>query len=82
MNEQSSKSDPVGTSSPMSAPMSSRAFTEWGVHNVAYIKPVDFEDKTVYAIFAANGRQLGLADTLNVARAVVVQNDLEPVNVH
>ncbi len=78
MNKEFSKSGPVRTYPQMSA----HAFTEWGVHNVAYIKPVDFEDKTVYAIFAANGRQLGLADNLNVARATVVQNDLEPVSVH
>ena len=52
------------------------------MHNVAYIKQVDFEDKTVYVIFAANGQHLELADNLNVARATVIQNDLDPVSVH
>jgi len=63
-------------------PMSAHDFTEWGVQHVAYIKPVAQDDKTSYSIFAANGQQLGMAETLHVARATVVQNDLEPVNVH
>ena len=82
MNNDTTKSSRDGSSTLMSAPMSPGDFTEWGVAHVAYIKPIILEDKTAYAIFAANGLQLGMADSLNVAGAVVVQNDLEPVNVH
>ena len=78
MNKDSTKTDPVETSSPMSV----HDFTEWGVQHVAYIQPVVLEDQTVYAIFAANGQQLGMADNLDVARAAVVQNELEPISVH
>jgi hypothetical protein len=81
MNKDTTKSN-RGQSTLMSVPMSPGDFTEWGVPYVAYIKPVVLEDSTAYAIFAANGQQLGIADTLDMARAVVVQNDLEPVNVH
>ena len=70
------------TSPETSLPMSAHDFTEWGVPHVAYIKPVAVEGRTAYAIFAANGQQVGMADRLDVARAAVLQNDLEPVNVH
>ena len=78
MNKDTTKSSRSGPSTLMSA----HDFTEGGVQHVAYIKPVVIEDTTAYAIYAANGQQLGTADTLNMARAVVIQNDLEPVNVH
>ncbi|MDA1090915.1 MAG: DUF1150 family protein [Proteobacteria bacterium] len=78
MNKQSSKSVGPGTS----AQMSVRDFTEWGVPNVAYIKPVMINNITAYAIFAANGQQIGMSANREVARAAVIQNDLEPVNVH
>ncbi len=63
-------------------PMSTRDFAEWGVQQVAYIKPVEGEDGTAFAVFAANGQQLGLMETRDVAQAALIQNDLEPVSVH
>lgn len=65
-----------------SPPMSAQDFAEWGSDNVAYIRPLDLEGRTIYAIFTAGGLQLGLAESLDLARAAVIQNDLEPVNVH
>ena len=82
MNKDTTKSSRDGAATLMAAPMSPRDFTEWGVQHVAYIKPVAIKATNAYAIFAANGQQRGVADTLNMALAVVVQNDLEPVNVH
>ncbi len=63
-------------------PMSARDFAEWGVQQVAYIKPLEGEGGTAFAIYAANGRQLGLMETRDVAQAALIQNDLEPVSVH
>jgi len=75
--------EPQKTQQPKTFPtMSAQDFAEWGANNVAYIRPIDLEGKTVYAVFAANGQQLGLTETLELARAAVIQNDLEPVNVH
>lgn len=78
MNQDSLKTAlPVETT-----PMSVQDFTDWGLANVAYIKPVEMNGRTVYAVFAANGRQLGLMETLNSAHAALFQNDLEPVSLH
>ncbi|NQU61841.1 MAG: DUF1150 family protein [Rhodospirillales bacterium] len=65
-----------------SPPMSAKDFAEWGSGNVAYIRPLDLNGKTIYAMFSANGQQLGLAESLDLAHAAVIQNDLQPVNVH
>ena len=62
--------------------MSLHDFTEWGVREVAYIKPVEMNGRTVYAIFAANGRQLAVTENLDAAHGLLFQNDLEPFNLH
>lgn len=75
--------EPQKTQQPKaSPPMSAQDFAEWGAGHVAYIRPIDLDGKTVYAVFSANGQQLGLTETLDLARAAVIQNDLEPVNVN
>ncbi len=62
--------------------MSAHDFAQWGAEHVAYIKPVEVNGGTKFAVFAANGQQLGLMETPDQARAAVVQNDLEPLSVH
>ncbi len=63
-------------------PMSVQDLTDWGLTDVAYIKPVEMNGRTVYAVFAANGQQLWLMETLNGAHAALFQNDLEPISLH
>mgnify|MGYP002529035287 FL=1 len=62
--------------------MSLHDFTEWGVREVAYIKPVEMNGRTVYAIFAANGRQLAVTENLDAAHGLLFQNGLEPQGLH
>ncbi len=57
--------------------LSSQDFLDVGVHKIAYIKPVQVEDKTAYAIHAADGTPLSVLDTLDHALFVVQDNDLE-----
>ena len=78
MNHEPQKNQSPRTSPPMSA----ADFAEWGAEQMAYIKPIKINGGTFYGVFAANGQQLGLMDTPDVARAAVIQNDLEPVSVH
>ncbi len=78
MNQEPQKTQPPKTSPPMSA----ADFAEWGAAQMAYIKPVEINGSTFYGVFAANGQQLGLMNTPDVARAAVVQHNLEPVSVH
>ncbi len=57
-------------------------FTEWGLSEVAYIKAVEMDGRTVYAVFAANGQQLGLMENRNAAYAAMFENDLDPIALH
>jgi hypothetical protein len=63
-------------------PMSVQDFTEWGLTQVAYIKPIEMDGRTIYGVFAANGQKLGLVENLNAAHAALFENDLEPVALH
>jgi len=78
MNRDSLKTVPPRETPPMSV----QDFADWGLADVAYIKPVEKDGRTLYAVFAANGRQLGVMETLNGAHAALVQNDLEPISLH
>lgn len=63
-------------------PLTAADLAQWGVNVVAYVKKVDIEGGTAYAIHAANGEPLGLAGSRDVAFAGLRQNDLEPASVH
>jgi len=78
MNKDSLKTITAGETSPMSV----HDFTEWGVSQVAYIKKIEFEGKPAFAVYAANGQQLAVTESLNVAYGLLFQNDLEAVTVH
>ncbi|HEX2114391.1 MAG TPA: DUF1150 family protein [Alphaproteobacteria bacterium] len=62
--------------------LSSQAFAALGLQNVAYLKPVQREGKAVIAVHAADGTELALAETRELAAAFVRQNDLEPLSAH
>ncbi|MGB4057428.1 MAG: DUF1150 family protein [Alphaproteobacteria bacterium] len=62
--------------------LSAQDFRNFGVHQVAYIRPVVVENKKAYAIHAADGTPLSVMDTHDTAMVAVRHNDLEPVTVH
>ena len=62
--------------------MSAQDFLNLGIQDIAYIKPVDVEDGTAYAICAADGTTLSVMDTMSTAVTAARQNDLEPVTLH
>lgn len=62
--------------------LNSQDFLNFGIQQVAYIRPVFIEDRTAYAIHAADGTPLSVMDTLDTAMIVVRHNDLEPATVH
>ena len=53
-----------------------------GLQDMAYVKPVTHQDRTGFAIHAADGSSLAMAETREIAFATVRQNGLEPVSVH
>ncbi len=57
-------------------------FAELGVAQVAYVKPVLVEGKAAYAIHAANGTPMALAEEREVALAAIMQHEMVPALVH
>jgi hypothetical protein len=53
-----------------------------GAERIAYIKPIVAEDRQVFSIHAADGTQLTVVETREVAEAVLRQHELAPVSVH
>lgn len=62
--------------------LSAQDFRNFGVQQIAYIRPVLVQDKTAYAIHAADGTPLSVMDTHDTAVIAVRHNDLEPFTVH
>ena len=57
-------------------------FAELGVSQVAYVKPITTEGKKVFAIHAANGAPMALAEDRDVALAAIAQHEMLPALVH
>lgn len=53
-----------------------------GLETMAYIKPIQIEDATHYAVFAADGTQLAVFDSHDTAFYSAVKHNLEPVSIH
>lgn len=54
-----------------------------GLAETAYVKPTSQDDgQTVWAIFQADGTQIGAAPSRDLAFAAIRQHDLEPLSVH
>jgi hypothetical protein len=53
-----------------------------GLQGVAYIKPMAIDDTAAFAVFAADGTQIGALPTREAALAALRENDLEPVSLH
>jgi len=62
--------------------ISAKEFALWGIQDIAYIRPVTVEGHKVYSVHAADGTQVAVMKTPEVAMATVLQNDLEPLSVH
>lgn len=53
-----------------------------GVGGLAYVRPVIVNGQTAYAIFSADGQQIGLAPNRPLADAAIVQHEMIPLSVH
>jgi hypothetical protein len=53
-----------------------------GLDELAYVKPIKEDGESIFGIFAADGEKIGMAPELELARAMAIQSDLYPVNVH
>ncbi|HLW27914.1 MAG TPA: DUF1150 family protein [Kiloniellales bacterium] len=57
-------------------------FATVGVNEVAYVRKVQGDKGELYGIFAADGTQLAVAATCDLAWAAIRQNDMEPLSLH
>ena len=64
------------------APITPAALAALGVPFLAYVKPVAVEDEIRYALHSADGSQIAILESREVAFAAARQHDLEPVSVH
>lgn len=62
--------------------MTAQDFVALGVSDLAYIKPVEIDGQGLYAVFAADGTQVVVLPSREVAVATIRRHDLEPVSVH
>lgn len=62
--------------------LSAQDFVAFGVDHVAYVKAVEVDGRTGFAVHAADGTPLTVLPDRDVAFAAVRQNDMEPVSVH
>lgn len=54
-----------------------------GLEQMAYIKKVQLaEGLTGFGIFSADGRPVAVAESVEMAEAVIRQHELEPVHIH
>lgn len=62
--------------------MSAADLAIWGMPDVAFIKRVVLNDEITWTIHAADGTQMGIAPSRDLAFAAVKQHELEPFSVH
>ncbi|NNG05794.1 MAG: DUF1150 family protein [Inquilinus sp.] len=62
--------------------MSPTDFAALGTREMAYIRVLPAEGRATFAVHAADGAPLTVADSRDLAIAICIQNDLEPVSVH
>jgi hypothetical protein len=74
---------PTITTAPARLPIMSAAdFAIWGLPDVAFVKRVIADNAEGWSIHAADGTQMGLATTRELAFAAIKQHELEPMSVH
>ncbi len=72
----------TSTQRPASRYMSVADFALYGAEDMAYVKPVTVDGEALFAVYAADGRELALIEGRDLADATIRQNDMEPFSVH
>ncbi len=62
--------------------LSPEALAVWAAPYFAYVKQHEIAGEEVYAICAADGAQLGVCPSREIAFVAARQHDLEPLSVH
>jgi hypothetical protein len=59
--------------------LSTSDFRNFGLRQIAYIRPVKTKDASYYQICGADGEELISVESLELAKVLARQEDLEPV---
>ncbi len=62
--------------------LSVQDFRNFGLHQIAYIRPATKEIMNGYSVYGADGEKIGTTTTFENALMLVRQENLEPVIVH
>ncbi len=62
--------------------LSVKDFEKFGLHQIAYIKPITHNGAKTYAIHGADGENIKNVKSLDLAIVTAKQNDLDPVTLH
>lgn len=62
--------------------LSRQDFLNFGMREIAYIRPVRLKERRAFAIHAADGTPLSIMDSMDAALTAVRHNDLESSTVH
>ena len=57
-------------------------FANWGMPDVAFVKRMSPLDGDGWSIHTADGTQVGMAPSRDLAFAAILQHELEPYSVH
>ncbi len=62
--------------------LSAAQLAQLGLQQIAYVKPVVANGTACFAIHAADGTPMALADSRDVAVAAIMQHEMVPAQVH
>ncbi len=53
-----------------------------GVSDLAYVRPVEIEGQSLFAVYTADGTQVAVLPSREAAVATILRHDLEVVSIH
>lgn len=62
--------------------MTPEVFAHLGENQVVYIKPIQVDGVSGFAVHAANGQKLAIFDSYEAAVSTSVENNLHPARLH
>jgi len=81
-NDNSSENDKIDMRSFDVHHMTTDQLSALGMSYIAYVKPVVVDGEVGFAIHAADGTPMALADDRATAMAAIVQHEMMPLSVH
>ena len=62
--------------------ISAQDLLDFGIEQVAYIRPIRMMDRKMFAVHGADGTPISIAEDEATALALIASHELDPVRVH